>query len=287
MVKPLSLTEALFGIPSDIDVYPELTRGFLERGEYGIDAFRRYVRVLGHSDAKVEEVLLEIYREVKRRCAEDPKYEELLATVCSEIGAFYLDIGYDGAERFLLEAFNLGSKLYGSERAFLLANTMNRLGIFYIQNGKPEKAEIMFEDAYTVMKELYDRSREFEFDYALMSINLGTFYYEVGRADEGLKYQFEALKHRGVLPCRGAIPYFNVALCYQDLGDYEKAIEFYVRSSAIALDKGFVDVEEALSRALMISSPKQVYSKIEELFDKGEVSKNEFERLIEILRRLE
>ena len=287
MAKPSSLTEALFGIPSDIEVYPEITRGFLERGKYGLDAFRRYVRELGYSDAKVEEVLLEIYRKVKRRCVEDPKYEELLAAVCSEIGAFYLDLEYDGAEKFLLEAFNLRSKLYGSERAFLLANTMNRLGIFYIQNGKPKKAEIMFEDAYTIMKELYERSKEFELDYVLATINLGTFYYEVGRADEGLKYQFEALKHRSILPCGGAIPYFNIALCYQDLGNYDKAVEFYVRSSAIALDRGFVDVEEALSRALEIASPEQVYSKVEELLDKGEIGRSEFERLVEILRRLE
>jgi len=287
MEKPSCLTEALFGIPSDIEVYPEITRGFLKKGEYGIDAFRIYMRELGYSDAKVEEVLLEIYREVKRRCTEDPKYEELLATVCSEIGAFYLDLGYEGAERFLLEAFNLRSKLYGSERAFLLANTMNRLGIFYIQNGKPEKAEVMFEDAYTIVKELYERSEEFKIDYALMTINLGTFYFEIGKADEGLKYQFEALKHRDVLPCGGAVPHFNIALCYQDLGDFERAVEYYIKASAIALDKGFVNVEEALSRALKIASPEQVYSKVEELLNKGEIGRSEFERLIEILRRLE
>ena len=285
MGRPSSLTEALFGIPSDIEVCPEITRGFLERGEYGIDAFRIYVRELGYSDAKVEEVLLEIYREVKRRCAEDLRYEELLAVVCSEIGAFYLDLGYDGAERFLLEAFNLRSRLYGTKKAFLLANTMNRLGIFYLLNGKPEKAEVMFEDAYTITRELYERSEEFRLDYVLMTINLGTFYYEVGRAEEGLKFQFEALKHRDVLPCGGAVPYFNIALCYQDLGDYEKAIEYYVRASAIALDReGYVDVNEALSRALKVASLESVCSKIEELFKRGEIGKREFERLKEILR---
>lgn len=99
MKKPSCLTEALFGIPSDVEVYPEITRGFLERGEYGIDAFRVYMGELGYSDAKVEEILLEIYKEVKRKCVEDSKYEELLATVCSEIGAFYLDLGYEGAEK--------------------------------------------------------------------------------------------------------------------------------------------------------------------------------------------
>ncbi|WP_169336395.1 hypothetical protein [Archaeoglobus sulfaticallidus] len=49
--------------------------------------------------------------------------------MCSETGSFYLDLGYERAEKFLLETFNLRSKLYGSERAFLLVNTMNRLGI--------------------------------------------------------------------------------------------------------------------------------------------------------------
>jgi len=136
------------------------------------------MRELGYSDAKVEEILLEVYREVKRRCAKDLSYEELLAAVCSEIGAFYLDLGYEGAEKFLLEAFNLRSRLYSLEKAFLLANTMSKLGIFYVQNGKPEKAEIMFEDAYTIVKEPYKRSKEFEFDYALAAMNLGTFYFE-------------------------------------------------------------------------------------------------------------
>ena len=282
MEKPSSLTEALFGIPSDIEVYPEITRGFLERGEYGVDAFRRYVRGLGYSDAKVEEVLLEIYREVKRR-AKNPKYEELLAAVCSEIGAFYLDLKYDGAEKFLLEAFNLRTKLYGTERAFLLANTMGKLGIYYMQNRKPEKAEVMFEDAYTIMKELYERDESFELDYVLATINLGTFYFEIGKAEEGLKFQFEALKHRDVLPCGGAVPYFNIALCYQDLGDYDKAVEYFVKASALALDRGFVDVKEALSRALEISSYDFVRFKMEDLLKRGEIAQDQFNRLLEIL----
>ena len=44
MAKVLSLTELLFGALSDIEVYSEITRGFLEKGEYGIDALRRYER---------------------------------------------------------------------------------------------------------------------------------------------------------------------------------------------------------------------------------------------------
>jgi tetratricopeptide (TPR) repeat protein len=137
------------------------------------------------------------------------------------------------------------------------------------------------------VKELYEQSKEFEFDYALAAINLGTFYFETYRSDEGLKYLFEALKHKHALPCGGAVPYFNVALCCQDLGEYDKAIEFYVKASAIALDKGFVDIEESLGRALKIASPEQVYFKIEELLNRGEIGRREFVELTSILRRLD
>ena len=245
-MKLSSLTEALFGISSDVEVYSEITRGFIERGEYGIAAFRRYLRELGFSDAKAEEILLEIYREVKKKSLEDPEYEELLAAVCSEIGAFYLDLGYDGAEKFLLEAFNLRSKLYGTERVSLLANTMNRLGIFYTQNGKLEKAEVMFEDAYAILKELYERDEEYELDYALATVNLGTFYYEGYRPEEALKYFEEALEHIDVLPCKGAMVYFNMALAYEDLEEYDEAL--MCLSMSLAAERihklGFVSVNE-------------------------------------------
>ncbi|RLI75423.1 hypothetical protein DRP04_13480, partial [Archaeoglobales archaeon] len=145
----------------------------------------------------------------------------------------------------------------------------------------------MFEDAYTILKELYEEYGVDEEDYAIAALNLGTFYYETYRADVGLKYLFEALKHKHVLPCGGAVPYFNVALCYQDLGEYDKAVEFYVKASAIALDKGYVDIEESLGRALKIASPEQVYSKIEELLSRGEIDRDGFEKLTSILRRLD
>ena len=102
-----------------------------------------------------------------------------------------------------------------------------------------------------------------------------------------MKYLFEALKHKHALPCGGAIPYFNIALCYQDLGEYDKAVEFYIKASSIALDKGFVDVRELLGRALKIASPEHVYSKIEELLNRGEIGRMEFVELTSILRRLE
>ena len=86
------------------------------------------------------------------------------------------------------------------------------------------------------------------------------------------------------MPCGGAVLHFNIALCHQDLGEYDKAIEFYVKASAIALDKGFVDVKDSLSRVLKIASPKLVYSKIEELLNREEIGRMEF---VEFLERLD
>ncbi|HIP58541.1 MAG TPA: hypothetical protein EYH00_04485 [Archaeoglobus profundus] len=48
------------------------------------------------------------------------------------------------------------------------------------------------------------------------------------------------MKHKHVFPCGGAVLHYNMALCYQDLGEYDKAI----KSLAIALNKGFIDVKE-------------------------------------------
>ena len=262
MVRAMSLTEALFGIPSDIEVQPEITNGFLATGLSGLDEFRRYLYNLGYTDGKLEEILIEIYREVKKRCLADPSYEELLAVVCSEIGSFYLDMNHDRAEKFLLEAFNLRSKLYGSKRAYELARTMNRLGIFYVRNEKFEKAELMFEDAYTILKELYEEYGVDEEDYAIAALNLGTFYYETYRAEIALKYLLEALKHRNALPCNGAAAYHNLALAYEDLENFDRAAECYFKAACIEfLDRyGIVNVKELLQKACNLSKNHDYYA---------------------------
>lgn len=262
MVRATSLTEALFRIPSDIEVQSEITNGFLATGLSGLNEFRKYLHDLGYTDGKLEEILIEIYREVKRRCLVDSLYEELLAVVCSEIGGFYLDINHDRAEKFLLEAFNLRSRLYGSKRAYKLARTMNRLGIFYAREERFEKAELMFKDTYTILKELYEKYVANEEDYAIAALNLGTLYYETYRAEIALKYLLKALKHRNVLPCNGAVAYYNLALAYEDLENFDKAAECYFKAACIEfLDRyGFVNVEELLQKACNLSENHNYYA---------------------------
>jgi len=272
------ITEALFGIPSGIVVHPEITEGFIESGYgMGVDSFRDYMREIGYSDTNVEEILLELYREIKRG-AVNPEYEELLAAACFEIGSFYLDLKHDRAEDFLLEAFSIRSRLYGSDKALLLASTMTRLGVFYLHREKYEKAELMFFDAYTILKELYEIDDRFEEGYALAANNLGTFYYEVGRAEEGLKYLFEALNHKEALLCGGAIPLFNIALCYEDLGEYRKAADYFIKAASIK--SGILDAREALEGAVEITSFDYVRERLEEMFNQGEIDQEVFEDLV-------
>jgi len=246
------------------------------------NSFIRYLKEKGYSDSKVEEILLELYRKIKRK-ATNPEYEELLAVACSAMGAFYLDLNHERAERFLVEAFNIWSRLQGVDMALPLAGTMNRLGIFYAKNQKFEKAEVMFFDAYTIMKELYKKTGEFELDYALYANNLGIFYFESGMPEEGLKYLFEALKHRDVLPCRGAIPMFNIAMCYEDLGKYREAAEYYIK--AASTDPEFV-AQEALKKAVEITNPDYVRERLKEMLNKGEISKNVFKVLFKNLENI-
>ena len=272
------ITEALFGIPSGLVVQPEITEGFIE-SEYGmgVDSFRDYMRNIGYSDAKVEEILLELYTEIKKRAA-NPEYEELLAAACSEIGSFYLDLKHDRAEDFLLEAFSIRSRLYGSDKDLHLASTMTRLGVFYMHKEKYEKAELMFFDAYTILKELYEMDGKLEEGYALAANNLGTFYYEVGRAEEGLKYFFEALNHKEALLCGGAIPLYNIALCYEDLGEYRRAADYFIKAASIK--SGILDARDVLEGAVEVTNFDYVRERLEGMFNQGKIDQEVFEALV-------
>ncbi|AGK61335.1 hypothetical protein Asulf_01344 [Archaeoglobus sulfaticallidus PM70-1] len=58
----------------------------------------------------------------------------------------------------------------------------------------------MLEDAYTIMRELYEKDPLYREDFAIMALNFGTFYYEAYRLKETLRYLRKALEHRDVPP---------------------------------------------------------------------------------------
>lgn len=146
------LTSILFGIPSEVRVYPEITDSMIGSGKSGIKGLRKHVRELGYSEDKFEEILWAIYSEI-RKLAKEPKYLELYATACLEIGTFYLESDYRKAEEFLFEAYELRSNLNGDKKKRVL-DAMIQLSILYNRLRKAEKARIVYYKANSIAKEL-------------------------------------------------------------------------------------------------------------------------------------
>ncbi|MCS7144050.1 MAG: tetratricopeptide repeat protein [Archaeoglobaceae archaeon] len=162
------LTSVLFGISSEIRVYPEITESIIGTGKSGIKGLRKHVRELGYSEDKFEEILQAIYSEI-RKLTRNPKYLELYATASLEIGVFYLDSDYRKAEEFLLEAYEVRSSLNADKKRTLLATLIN-LSSLYNRLKKTEKALAIYEKANSIAKELGDSQIGFESINALKEL---------------------------------------------------------------------------------------------------------------------
>lgn len=147
------LTSVLFGIPSNIEVYPEITKSLIGSGKSGIKGLKKHVRELGFSDDKFEEILQAIYSEISKRSS-DSRYLQLLAIASLEIGAFYIEYDYRKAEEFLVEAYELRSQISDVEKLKRLLDYFVRLSTFYCKVKKIEKAKNLYEKANNVLKEL-------------------------------------------------------------------------------------------------------------------------------------
>ncbi|MEG9194945.1 MAG: hypothetical protein V6S10_06450 [Candidatus Methanoglobus sp.] len=147
------LTGILFGIPSDLQVYPEITQKMVGSGRFGVYGLRKHVRELGYPESKFEEILQAIYSEIEK-LARDPKYLPLLTAACLEIGIFYLNSDYKKAEKFLLEAYDLRSHIIGTKRATRLLEAVIQLGFLYNRIKKTDRAEVMLDKASQLMEEL-------------------------------------------------------------------------------------------------------------------------------------
>ncbi|MEM0330936.1 MAG: hypothetical protein QXU31_02305 [Archaeoglobaceae archaeon] len=147
------LTSVLFGISSNIRVYPEITESLIGSGKSGLKGLRKHVRELGYSEDKFEEIIQALYSEI-RKLARDPNYNELLAIASLEIGLYYLDFDIRKAEEFLLEAYELRKNFYGTPNILKLLSALIQICSVYIRVKKPEKAIVMFEKIHTIIKEL-------------------------------------------------------------------------------------------------------------------------------------
>ncbi|MCX8172433.1 MAG: hypothetical protein N3D09_02325 [Archaeoglobaceae archaeon] len=145
------LTSLLFGISSDIQVFPEITQSLIGSGKSGIKGLRKHVRELGYSDDKFEEIMYAIYSEI-RKISKDPRYSELLATASLEIGSFFLESDYRKAEEFLLEAYEMRSNL-NNQKILKLLDALIKLTVFYKKVKKVEKAKEIYNKIVIMLKE--------------------------------------------------------------------------------------------------------------------------------------
>ncbi|MFP3909915.1 MAG: tetratricopeptide repeat protein [Archaeoglobaceae archaeon] len=256
----MSLTKALFGVSSDIEVQPEITEEFVRMGLRGTADFRYYLRELECIHV-YEQILLEIYREARKRTALE-NYRRILASVCLALGSYYVNKDYTKAEEFLLESFNLRINLYHKpEEAVQLARTMNSLGILYGVNRMYGKSEVMFQDQYTLLMDLYQKYGTNEEDYAIAANNLGNLYFDLDKLDESLELFFEALEHKNVLKDVGTSVYYNIALVYGHLDQTEKAAEYYFKAAcSLFLRGGPFNIDDLLDKASKRSRDPDIYA---------------------------
>lgn len=186
------LTSVLFGIPSDIVVYPEITNSLIGSGKFGIEGLRKHVRELRYSEENFEEIILSIYSEIRKR-ADKKEYIRLLATACVEIGSFYLDREYEKAEKFLLDAYELGSALYEIPETKKLVEVTIELGSRYLKIKKFEKAEIFFEKSFVLLKELLEKALVSEQEFANVVLNLADLWLKAGNTEKALELHIYAL----------------------------------------------------------------------------------------------
>jgi tetratricopeptide (TPR) repeat protein len=146
------LTSLLFGIPSDLKVYPQITDSMIGSGKFGIRGLRKHVRELGYTDEKFEEILEAIYAEAKRKSRENGNYE-LFATACLEIGSYYIENDYKKAEKFLYEVYELRGIL-DEKRAKKLLNSIANLGLLYCKLRRFDMAKVAYEKARNMVEEL-------------------------------------------------------------------------------------------------------------------------------------
>lgn len=186
------LTSVLFGISSDIVVHPEITNSLIGSGKFGLEGLRKHVRELRYSEENFEEILLSVYNEIRKRADKKEEYKELLATACVEIGSFYLDKDYKKAEKFLLEAYDLRFTLYGNSVSKKLGEAIVELGSRYLKIKKFEKAEILFEKAFSFLKELSEKSLLPEREFASAVLDLANFYIKMGNSEKALELHIYA-----------------------------------------------------------------------------------------------
>ena len=152
-----------------------------------------------------------------------------------------------GAEEYYLKAIEIFENLVKEnpkKYSGALATSYNNIGVFYDNQGKPEKAEEYYLKAIEIHEKLSkENPKSYNGDLAGNYNNLGAFYYKQGRLEKAEKYFLRAIdilknlakenpeRYNGDL----ATSYNNTGLFYDNQRQPKKAERYYLK--AIDIDK--------------------------------------------------
>ena len=142
--------------------------------------------------------------------------------------AFYHALRSKKAQPFYVKWVQMVKKKVG-EKHIAYANAMREFAWDYIRHGDYINAEPLLFQAKDI---IYEHRSENMMLYAQVLSDMGDYYRYASQPDKGLKYLNEAMAFAKEFTKEDDYFRFNVmnnlALCYRDLGDNEKAIEYYL-----------------------------------------------------------
>ncbi|MFN3384234.1 MAG: tetratricopeptide repeat protein [Archaeoglobaceae archaeon] len=230
-----NVSELLFGVKSEIEVFPKITKSLIGSGKHGLDGLRDHLKSLGFSEEKFEEILLAFYWKAKGLSMLEKDSKKILALICLELGDLYVKREDKKAEKFLNEAFELREE-FDENSAKSLAENFKKLAGVLERRGNEAKAEKVLEKSFIIAKELFENLRINDADYANTLIEIGE-YYAKKKPEKAVSFFESALKFENAIPDRVLEVYDNLIQCYRETENYEKAQEYELRRKILAKKK--------------------------------------------------
>lgn len=181
-------------------------------------------------------------------------YESILGENDHHTSSAYSNVGmiydqmkkYDEALTYYFKGLEV-DKIYFGEYHVEVAKVYDNIGVVYKALKEYERALYY----YDLALEIRDKLDECHPDRAITYNNKGLVLQNIGRVDEALEYHQKALiiceKVHGIRHPATAITYDNLACAYKVKKDYEKSLEFFVKTLYIDYESNNSDyIEESI-----------------------------------------
>lgn len=269
-----NVSQLIFGVESELVVFPKILKSVLGSGKYGLNGLRNHLMELGYSESKFEEILLAFYMEAKSLSLLGENTRKLLSVVCFELANLYLAREDIKAKRFLNEAFELREEL-DEERLRILAENLKKLAYILEKNG--EGAEKIVEKRLLLIEKMFENLQIDDKDYAISLLEIGK-YYESKNPQKAIDLLKRSLKFEKIIPDRIQEIYESIIRCYRQIGNYEKSLENEVELVLKLLRLGKKPVFDKL-RTL------EILRHSEKMFLEGKISTSDYEKVKNALDR--